>query len=729
MSYSILSRIQILIILIALIFCNTNSNGQTNFNAYKKFNYIWTNTQPSAIPLNPIFSNEDVVYLSDDHLMSVGGSLGSVNGIVFQRKARVKFLTQKGIEEKSNIILPESLDPLYDDHNLPFTNNKIKKGPAYFDLALNWFAARIIKPDGSVINAEYTDQFNQQEVLDLVIKQSVSYKYVKSNYWEFKIKNLQPGDELEYDYQILLPYDENFIYLNSGRIFMHGEASCQNYSLLLKYKVGPTHSINYINNSDPDSTAIIDKVKHHYWTKKDLHGCLNEAASRPYETLPHIIYSLNTQRDLFKYNDELTAKMKYIPYWLLILRVRESFDYAMRKNASTNLKDKQNLLVDAFINSKTEGIPDSLNYFKFTKVHEVIADSFKYYNDEALFREDDGRGERMGEFTADRKIREVSRQKLYAKILNELKLDYMTLYLMDKRYGKINTTYQSPIWNTECLYAALTNGTFAFVHPKKSDFGWYVEELPFYWENTSGLLTNYDDMFYILADKPKILITPQSSLNDNIRMSNVMATIDLDKKTAIFSSKVSLSGQYSSMTRMLYTLNIKDSINNTFYSKKIYDIKSPVTNVITEVSGKSTTFPFKFDIKCNYEGVSTISVNADGTAQIDMSGWFNHIIYENLETKNRQLDFYPDFTGQDTYRYYIKFNKPITLINSPDKIDLTNTFGKLTINYSQPQPDAILVESYFVTTAEKISPEKINEVSEIYSAIEQLNKSNVQVKF
>ncbi|HMT30185.1 MAG TPA: hypothetical protein PKD91_12985, partial [Bacteroidia bacterium] len=638
----LLIRNKFVLILISLISCNFISHGQINFFAYQKFNYQWTDSKPAAIPVNAAFANEDVVYTDDQHVFSIVGSLGSVTSIIIQRKARIKFLTQKGIDEKSTIILPESLDPLYDDHNLPFTNNKIKKGPSYFDLALNWFAARIIRPDGSVVKAEYNEEFKEQDVLNLIIKQSVSYKYVKSHYWNFAIKNLQPGDEVEYDYQIMFPFDENFIYVNSGRIFFHGEVPCQNYSLLLKYKIGPTHSLNFANNAEPDSTAIIDKVKFHYWTKTNLHGCLDELGSRPYETLPHIIYSLNTQSGLFKYNDELTAKIKYSPYWVVILGVRESFDYTIRKNAQNNVKDKQNLLVDAFIKSKTEGIPDSLAYYKYTKVIETIADSFKYFNDEALFREEENRGERMGEFTAERKIREISRHKLYAKILNEVKLNYMTLYLMDKRYGKINNDYQSPIWNTECLYAALTNGTFAFAHPKKSDFGWYVEELPFYWENTTGLLVNYDDLFYILADKPKILGTPQSSLNDNIRMSNIMAEVDLDKKTTSFSSKVSLSGQYSTITRMLYTLGINDSINNSFYNKKIYDINNPVKEVTTEISAKNTSFPFKFDIKCSYKSDSVVTVNTDGSFNVDMNGWFNHIIYENLIAKDRQLDFYPD---------------------------------------------------------------------------------------
>ena len=89
-------------------------------------------------------------------------------------------------------------------------------------------------------------------------------------------------------------------------------------------------------------------------------------------------------------------------------------------------------------------------------------------------------------------------------------------------------------------------------HSIKSNSGWYVEELPFYWENTSSLILNYYDLFYDLAEKPKILKTLPSTLNDNIRMSNIKAEINLVNKTVSFDVKVSLSGQYSKMIRFMY---------------------------------------------------------------------------------------------------------------------------------------------------------------------------------
>lgn len=714
---------------ILLLFAATAVQSQVNYNAYKKFNYTWSDPSPVPIAVDTIFANEDVVYVDDRQLISVGGSLGSITNIMFQRKARLKFLTPAGIAQFKTVIIPESQDPLYDYHNMPFKNNDLKKGPDYFDATLEWFAARIIKPDGRIVPVEFKDEFKNKEVLSIIFRQSVSYKYFKSFYWSVLFETIEPGDELEYDYQLMVPYGSNYLNFNSVRIFFNGEIASQNYSLVFKYRTGPTHDIRFINGAEADSMPYKDNVQYYYWSKKNLHGCMDEAGSQPYTSLPHVIYSLNTRSEALRYNDAVTSSFKYLPYWLDIIRVREAYDYTMRKHAAINMKDKQNLLIDAFIRKKTEGLADSLNYQKFIKVHSTIADSFTYDNDEALFREDDNRAERMGEFTEAYKIREVSRGKLYAKILNELKLDYFTFYVMDKRYGKINADYQSPIWNTEALYAVYLNKTFAMAHPKKSNSGWYVEELPFYWEQTSGLLLNYHDLFYDLAEKPRILKTVPSTLNDNVRMSNVKAEINLENNTVSFDAKVSLSGQYSTMTRFVYTKEIIDSINNPYYNKKISDIKSTSKIISREITGKSTSFPFKYDIRTSYESKDAFSKSSGNSVTINLGGWFNHIIYDGLVTENRQLDFYPDFVGQDTYRYYIKFDRPVTIKAGIEKTDITNSMGKLTINISQPQPDGILIESFFVTSSEIIPASRITDVAELYTTISKLNSSTIEVSY
>ena len=146
-----MKKIRKLLFIALLGFIFTTSFGQMNYHAYKKFNYTWETTSPKKIPVDPLFKNEDVVLLDDRHIVSIGGSMGSTTNLIFQRKARLKFLTKEGIATYNKIVIPESLDPLYDYHSIPFKNSTIKKGPAYFDLSLMWFAARVIKADGRII--------------------------------------------------------------------------------------------------------------------------------------------------------------------------------------------------------------------------------------------------------------------------------------------------------------------------------------------------------------------------------------------------------------------------------------------------------------------------------------------------------------------------------------------------------------------------------------------------
>jgi hypothetical protein len=718
----------ILFLLCFTIFTNIRCEAQVNYNTYKKNKFIWAEQNPTPIDIAPEFKNDDVVYVQDSVLISVGGAMGSITSMLQQRHARLKFQTQHGIDKYKTITIPESFDPLYDNHNTPFKNNKIKKGPAYFEMTLEKFAARIIKANGQIVSASVKDSYIDEETLFPVFKQTLTYLYYKNQYWDFVIENLEPGDELEYYYEAIIPYDVNFVHFNSSRIFFNGAISKQNWSLIFRYRTGPTHELIYANKSEPDSTSIIDKTKYHYWSGKNLYGCIDEPGSRPYESLPYVIYSLNRELAMFRYNDPITAEFKFVPYWLHVIKQRESFDYTIRRNAQNNIKDKQNLLVDSFISQKTVGINDTLRFYKFKKVSAFIADSFTYVNDEALFREQDIRAERIGEFTTANKIREISRQKLYAKILSKIQLEYMTFYVMDNRYGKINYQYQSPIWNTECMYAAMVNGSLAMVHPKKSNFGWYVEELPFYWENTTGLILNLNDFYYELLEKPRIVSTPSSNLADNTRMSNIMATVNLNDLSIDFTARVNLSGQFSTMTRGLYLHNVKDSTNNPLYAKKVFDFSTPCNLNSTEITNRNIEYPFKFDFKSSYKNNSLLTKSAENIYALNMNGWFNHIIDTLVKSSNRQLDYYPDFSFQDTYRYFVKFDKNVSLINLSENIEIKNSFGNLTIRITQPQPDGLLIESYFVVGSEKVSVSKINDVVSIFNKIANLNTTPLLFK-
>ncbi|MDP4268224.1 MAG: hypothetical protein Q8880_12420, partial [Bacteroidota bacterium] len=113
---------------------------------------------------------------------------------------------------------------------------------------------------------------------------------------------------------------------------------------------------------------------------------------------------------------------------------------------------------------------------------------------------------------------------------------------------------------------------------------------------------------------------------------------------------------------------------------------------------------------------------------LDLKNWFNHIIYNNIDTSTRQLDFYPDFLGKDTYIYFLQFDRKIKLLSSYKDADIKNDFGELKIKIEQLSADAIMITSYFSTPNKMVSADKIKAVKEIFDKIKDLNNSCLKIK-
>ena len=100
-----------------------------------------------------------------------------------------------------------------------------------------------------------------------------------------------------------------------------------------------------------------------------------------------------------------------------------------------------------------------------------------------------------------------------------------------------------------------------------------------------------------------------------------------------------------------------------------------------------------------------------------------------MDTLNRHLDFYPDFVSQDAFKYFIKFDKPVTIVNAADfNREEKNSFGALKINIVNAQPDVIMIESKLVVNSEKVEAKNIGEVGRLFSAIENLNQKKLVLK-
>ena len=558
---------------------------------YKKHQYHWANQQPLIIEVDEQFLHEDAIILNEENSIKVFGVKSEFITVNFQKRLRIKYLTQTGIDNYSTFTLPESFDPLYDFRYASLLNKQNSfYGPKYFDTKVIWFAARVIKKNGSVVDAIIKDQ---------ILKDTVIYnkKFYRSFFYQFSIKELEPGDELEVHYNTEIPYDPNWFRFNSNRIFFHGSIPKQKYTITLECPKKLEYSLL---NCKADSTFETDKRIIHYWQKKNLPGCMSEPGAKPHLKLPHIVYNIH-EDDYRYYTKHMSGELIPIPFWNYILRIREAKAAWLKRVAEKMIRDKQNTMVNKFISETSQGVTDTVSFIRARKVHHAIAETFKYHNDHAFFAEIDIGLERMGSYTEKKTLREISRYNLYAKILNRLNTHYYTAYLMDKRIATLSKGYISPLIDNDFAFVILSNDKKpVYLYPKRSRYGYEVDELPFYWENTPVMLVS---IFKLWADYKvdlNFIQTPPSNEQNNFRTSSVLATISLNPAVINFEATVTLSGQFSTITREYYQYGYKDPTINPLYYTRICDIGGNPKLINSEITSHQSVYPFKTNLKVKY---------------------------------------------------------------------------------------------------------------------------------
>ncbi len=636
--------------------------------------------------------------------------------IIFSITKEIKFkiLTQTGIDRFKTFTLPETFDPTYISH-FPEDRNYTN---VFSNLKCNYFKGTIITKEGEKKDAEIK---NTIEHVRMVMVES--NRYENFDKFQYKIENLNIGDEVIIEYNYTIKYRDNFAMLSSFRIFFTNDIFKENYQLKINHQTGLNINIDYINNANPDSISTQDHKTIYYWNQSNLMNCINEEGCRPYLSLPHLILSIKPYELL--YTLPYSFEEKFVPFYAIYSNLREKNHLGIAKSVYQGVNTKQFLLINKFIKAETQDIKnDSTGYLKLMKIKNTIADKFKFENDIDYFKRIDNRDPRMGEYLSKNIIRDISRYDIYVALILKLKLNYLTAYLCDKRTGEINDNFFAPMYDNDYMLAViLKNNTLQYLHPKKSQFGYYLNEMPFYYENTKTRLVHISD--YInkwdpINEQLRQTILPENKINDNYRRSNILVKINLDSLSAIFNAKINLSGQYSTLTRGLYQCNHKDETINGLYNKKIWELNEQVEIINQEIKVTSKESPFPTVINTQYQFNNIIETKSD-TFLINMESWFNHIIYNDLDTTYRQLDFYPDFCGTDSYMYYLEFDKNIKLISSLEQINFKNEFGELIINVEQIKPNVVTISSFFVTNSIKITADKINSVKDIYDKIQKMN--------
>ncbi|MCB0807339.1 MAG: hypothetical protein KDC05_16215 [Bacteroidales bacterium] len=652
--------------------------------------------------------DENLLIKSDSFLVDFHGQkLWSIN-VTVDRTVHYKILTAEGKRTLSKLILPQSFDPLYKPHNSSIRNPQ----RLYDELTITDFTVERLNS-----NSQQPIAVNRK--VEQIRMVSDKDRFVYPERFVYSIDGLEVGDEVRIHYHYFFPYYKNYLLMMSNRFFFHGNEPKEKMFMALSHHAYLEADTNSINGAFP-TVETNDNIITYRWQYNNLTGCLDEPGSRPYLELPWFSFTPKPY-DLL-YQDYNSFREDFIPMWFFLGYSRESKIRTGIINNDLGINTKDNIKFRKLAERYTSTLSDdSSGMMAIRNFQRYVIDSTQYKNDFDLFNN-------MRNYEKDHPgielfggvVREHNKENIYSNMIPKLAYSFFTAYGTDKRTGEMSKNYYAPMLDNELLFCPiLHNDAISFLMPKTDLRNLYAEELPFYYENIpliviftfdyAGYKRNFNEIL-------RLINTPASSMKDNSRKVNSMVSIDLNNLTSTFNTKVSLSGQYSTLTRCIYLGDACDSTIHPGYMKSPWEIKGNTTLTHLNADRAEHFFPFRFTANATYNDSSVIS-KRNGHYTIDLSGWVNHVIFADLIEGSRYTDFYPDFTGSDSWAYMISFNEPLEIVEEPEVFQVENEFGRFVFNIKQTGEKQLLINSYFATESHKVESADIQKVKDIYKAI------------
>lgn len=708
--------------ILALAFVTALKPVEAQFYPLPDFDHEWSDQQPLHLAVDSDYIDYPAVVLRDDRTVSVRGRKEEFIHVYFERKQRIKIQSlENGAMPFSRIQLPESLDPFYDCRNLPLSERSKGCSPDYFDVQMVFFAARKILNDSSYVNLNFDDSF----VVDRI---EIGERFEEQFRYVFNLPDIEIGDEIEIHYKVEVPFAYNWFFFNSQRIFFHDKYPVQNQKTEL---VTHKHLRSEIKGTPPDSVYTRKRRTHRVWRYSNLSGCVNEKGIRPTSDLPHVIYSLHTANPRLQGRNQLSGQFLPANYTLSMFKYRERNALWLRMMASRSSEsDEQWRKVRSFMARTTSGIPLDEPLFKLNEIHSTIVNDFSYQKDDAVFAEQDMGLERMGDFVEDSTLREISRYNLYAKIITHLGFKYYPVYMLDMRIGRLARQYPSNILFSDFSFAVPDGEYLNLYYPKSEQFGYEVNEYPFYLAGSRAFIVDVDRLFTEDDYFPSMIDLPLIT-DDNYRHAVVHGMVNTAKGEVKGSIELDLSGQFSTLTRSLYEFGEIDSSINPLYGRKVFHNRK-VEFDDTRRTYSNSNAPYERSYSMNYELKISNSTQNAKLYELSLKGFFPFIYWEEFDELPRQLPFYGDFMGGDFIQFNLVFDRPVEVANKKE-LTLTHTLenrhGSLVLSIDQPEPEQVTIKAYYNQFAERVEPGKAHLISELYNAIKDLNEADLQLRF
>ena len=711
------------------------------------------------------FASEDAVILYEKRAWMVDDVQRTT---LFTKHMRVALLTLDGAKRFARFGIPETVDPAADYADVPLKSRAEVHRPKFYDFEPVYFISRIKRADGTVCFVEpKMDKQAESLVFDGTKRKAHTYVY------EF---DLHPDDVLEVEYQYYLPY-----VLDWNRFFFHSDIAKQYTETIFEYPARE-HVVWHYSTAvaqPADSLKTYDKpyeIKM-TWQHKDLSACTKEPGAILHKDLPYVLYY---------FHDKIYGKWKndwideYLPYgWSYYAYDLIGFGkYNLSK--TKKFASSSELALNQYFTELKKQNKGALPPHLFFRFHTNFAEKFDYEPFEDHFANTDRRlavlptqlrlatlrkmnrkypyygvFQRLGDtpyhqlrtqavhgITAARperiaislrrqKISNLSTSGIYEGLLVRIKEPFYIALVSDKRVAAINPDLCLPVLGKNKLYSLLYDKNVFYAYPKTRAFGYAFNEMPFYLEGEPSLHIAQMSSSYDSKDNVLFYTTPKSGDDENLRTATVMAKVNTGAKTVNFEAQLTLMGQFATLTRELYNYETIDSTINPLYARRLFDINAKTTHVLHKTGKNERQYPFKSKFRMTYitPGIVSKDASEPNYLLVDLSNWFGHIIWENFEARNRQLPFYPDFAGRDTYRYNLVFDVPVSLHPYKDlPLNIENEFGAYNFQMEQVNDTSILIVSDFSVKTERVLPENAHAVAEIYKAIQRANHAKLKVR-
>jgi len=666
-------------------------------------------------------SFDKTLILNDEQEILFSGKVYSLINCTFTRHLKIKVTTPDAAKRLSKIKIPYSPDPI----DIIHAPEKRNQGFFLDKIKINSFTLKVYDSNDHEKPISYSKNISETFSTDFYDNRYDTYY----SYY-YTIEGLKPGDLLDINYQYTVPFAENLMRLASFRIFFHDSIPKRKLNLRLQIDDNIVNAIKFINGGEPDSVSSDKSSKIFIWNKSNLPGCIKETGSRPYLTLPYVIVNI-TPVDMY-YRTPYTVDLTAIPTYIFPVYYRQLNHLNIVRSVSYGSTRKQFLGLNFFIDSLTSVLPDDgTGYNRLLKIQNFIAEEFRFDDDVQFFRRIENSDGDLGQEAQRKVLKDIHRNDFYVAIVTALKLGYFTAYPVDIRSGEISQDYVTTMFSGDYLITPLLkDNKIHFIYPKSSRFGFFLDELPFFFENVKIRLIHLDD--YCDYKKPydksfREIRTPKTSINENLRITRLNAFIDIDSGTVDIEAKVTLSGQFSTLGRAAYLYNIDIPTVNKSYSNKIWKISSSVVVRDSSIKVLTNVKPYTTEIKASFSSNSMLTKH-DSVFNLSMKNCLPYIAQEGVDSNERVLDYYSDFQFREDYQFELIFNKDIELVKSIKEVYIWNSFGKLTFIVKQKNPRVLSIQSSNLITADKVDPSHIADVKKIFDQIKYLSEAYILVK-